>query len=237
MGYGRKHAELYDAVFTSRGKDWSAEAATVAGIALARRPGAQSLLDVACGTGAHLAAFAGHFAHVEGVEPAAAMREIAERRVPGLVVHPHDMREIAVDREFDVVTCLFYAITYMPTPADLTAAVAAMARCLAPGGVLVIEPWWTPDRFIDGYVGGHLVEERDRVVSRVTHSVREGDRVRMTIDFTIADHTGVDAFRETEVVSLFGPDDYRRAFEHAGLVGEHLPGWAAGTGLHVARRA
>ncbi|MCP2167706.1 class I SAM-dependent methyltransferase [Goodfellowiella coeruleoviolacea] len=236
MGYGRKHAELYDAVFVSRGKDWAAEADAVAEVALDRCPGARSLLDVACGTGAHLAAFAGRFAHVAGVEPAEAMREIAESRVPGLVVHPHDMREIAVDREFDVVTCLFFAVTYMPTPEDLATAIAAMARCLAPRGVLIVEPWWFTDRFIDGYVGGHMSKEDGRVVSRITHSVREGDRVRMTIRFVVADRTGIDGFTETEVVSLFTEDDYHRAFQRAGLVGEYLPGWVNGTGLFVAQR-
>ncbi|WP_199444326.1 class I SAM-dependent methyltransferase [Umezawaea beigongshangensis] len=236
MGYGRKHAELYDVVFADRGKDWAAEAAAVTEEVRRRNPGAASLLDVACGTGAHLAAFAEHFAHVEGVEPAAAMREVAEERLPGLVVHPHDMRAVSAGREFDAVTCMFFAITYMPTPDDLATAVAAMARHLAPGGVLVVEPWWFEDRFIDGYVGGHLVKQEGRVIARLTRSVREGDRVRMTIRFVVADANGVDEFTETEVVSLFTEDDYHRAFALAGLVGEYLAGWCGGTGLFVAQR-
>lgn len=236
MGYGRKHAELYDVVFADRGKDWAAEAGSVAEEVRRRNPGASSLLDIACGTGMHLAAFAGHFAHVEGVEPAADMAELAEKRVSGLVVHPQDMRELAVGRQFDVVTCMFFAVTYMPTPDDLAVAVQAMAAHLTPGGVLVVEPWWFEDRFLDGYVGGHLVKEDGRVISRVTHSVREGDRVRLTIRFVVADADGIDEFTEVEVVSLFTEADYRRAFDLAGLTAEYLPGWSSGTGLFVAQR-
>jgi SAM-dependent methyltransferase len=229
MGYGRKHAELYDVVFADRGKDWAAEAASVAEEVRRRNPGASSLLDVACGTGMHLAAFAGYFAHVEGVEPAADMAELARTRVPGLVVHPQDMRELTAGRQFD-------AVTYMPTPDDLAVAIQAMADHLAPGGVLVVEPWWFEDRFLDGYVGGHLVKEDERVISRVTHSVREGDRVRLTIRFVVADADGIDEFTEIEVVSLFTEADYRRAFDLAGLAAEYLPGWRSGTGLFVAQR-
>ena len=75
-----------------------------------RLPAAKSLLDVACGTGAHLETFAKLFEHAEGLEFAPAMREIAERRLPGLAVHGGDMRGFDLGRAFDAVTCLGNAV-------------------------------------------------------------------------------------------------------------------------------
>lgn len=224
MSYSDDHAEFYDVVFLSRGKDFAAEAKHLAALITARRPDAGTLLDVACGTGAHLEAFAHHFAHVAGVEPAEPMRRLAQARPGVTAVHPGDMRDFAVDGTFDAVTCLGFALGYMPDADALDAAVAHMARHLTPGGVLVVEPWWSPERFLDGYVGGHLVREDGRVISRVTHSVRDGLTTRMTIHFTVAGPAGVRQFSEVETQTLFTDEQYQRAFERAGCSAERVPG-------------
>ena len=226
MAYSHAHAELYDVVFRSRGKDWAAEAAQITAMIRARRPDARTLLDVACGTGAHLEGFATTFDHVEGVEPAEAMREIARERLAGVEVHPSDMREISLLRTFDAVTCLGCAVAYMPDSAALDIAIARMAAHLVPGGVLVVEPWWTPETFLDGYVGGHLMRENGRVVSRVTHSTRRGDATHMRIHFVVADAAGIRQFHEDEVNTLFTTEQYRGAFERAGCAFERVPGAA-----------
>ena len=49
-----------------------------------------------------------------------------------------------------MVTCLFSAVGYMTTEADLDAAVANMAQHVRPGGVLLVEGWITPDAFLPG---------------------------------------------------------------------------------------
>ncbi|GAA4423383.1 class I SAM-dependent methyltransferase [Actinokineospora soli] len=224
MSYSDDHAEFYDVVFLSRGKDWVAEAKELTGLVKARRPGADSVLDVACGTGAHLEAFAEHFAHVAGVEPADAMRRLAQDRPGVRAVHPGDMRDFTADRAYDAVTCLGFAVGYMPDEAALDAAIAHMARQLVPGGVLVVEPWWSPEKFLDGYVGGHLVREDGRAISRITHSVRDGDKSRMTIAFTVAGPGGVRQFHEVETQTLFTDGQYLRAFERAGCPAERVAG-------------
>jgi len=51
-----RSARYYDAIYSF--KDYAAEAAAVSARILAHRPDAATLLDVACGTGAHLVHFA-----------------------------------------------------------------------------------------------------------------------------------------------------------------------------------
>jgi predicted TPR repeat methyltransferase len=50
-------AAFYDALYAGRGKDYRAESESLAERIRGLRPGAVSLLDVGCGTGAHLAEF------------------------------------------------------------------------------------------------------------------------------------------------------------------------------------
>lgn len=222
MTYGPEHAELYDLVFHSRGKDYVAEADAVTALVRDRRPAAASLLDVACGTGAHLARFAERFDEAVGVELERPMIEVASGRLPGVAVYQGDMRDFDLGRTFDAVICLGNAVSCMLSTADLDTAVARMAAHLETGGVLVAEPWWFPANFIDGYVGGHLVRQDGRVITRMTHSVREGDTTRMEIRFLIADADGFREINETLVTSLFTPEEYAAAFERAGCAVEFV---------------
>lgn len=235
--FGTEHATVYELTYRHRGKDWEDEARDVTAIVRELRPGASSLLDMACGTGAHLAEFARHFDHTEGVEIAPAMRRRALDRVPpATVVHAGDMRTVRLGRRFDAVTCLFTSAAFLPTVADLATALDRMAGHLVPGGVLVVEPWYFPETFIDGYLGGDLVRLPDRVVSRVSHSVRRADATHLHVEWTVADASGIRRFTELEVMSLFTREQYLAAFDLAGCDVDYRPGWLTGRGLFVAVR-
>ncbi len=70
-------------------------------------------------------------------------------------------------RTFDIVTCLFSAIGYVKTLDNLTRAVQCMVHHLTPGGVLVIEPWFTPDTRYAPSVHAELVDEPNLKIARV----------------------------------------------------------------------
>ncbi|CAM5444772.1 hypothetical protein SCALM49S_05936 [Streptomyces californicus] len=172
--YSARHAEIYDHIHAARGRDWDAEADAVARLVFERRPGARSVLDVACGTGAHLRRLREHFPVAEGLELSGTMREIAAARLPGSTVHRGDMRDFDLGTEYDAVLCMCFSMGYMASTVELAAAARSLARALAPGGVVVAEPWWFPEQFLDGFVTGSVAESDGLVVSRVSRSVREG---------------------------------------------------------------
>ncbi|WP_308258713.1 class I SAM-dependent DNA methyltransferase [Saccharothrix obliqua] len=235
-GYSERHAEVYEDVLTDRGKDWAAEAALVARLVREVCPDAASLLDVACGTGAHLASFRAEFGDVAGVDASHAMLGRAAARLPGVPLAVGDMRDFTLGRTFDVATCLCFAIAYMPGTAELERAIGRMAAHVRPGGVLVVEPWWFPERALDTHVAGHVLREPDRVVSRVTRSVRDGRVTRMEVRIVVAEPSGVRGFTEFEVVSLFTPDEYLTAFRAAGCTPRFRPDEPNGRGLFIATR-
>ncbi|MET9096661.1 class I SAM-dependent methyltransferase [Streptomyces cyaneofuscatus] len=234
--YGHELADVYESIYRSRGKDWSDEAAQVHALIRERNPSAQSLLDVACGTGAHLASLVPHFVESAGLEISEAMRERAGRRLPGVPVHAGDMRDFDLARTFDAVTCMFCSIGYLSTVEDMRNAIGAMARHLSPGGVLVIEPWWFPERFIEGYVAGDLAQEKGRTITRVSHSVRHGRTTVMEVRFTVGDASGIRDFTEVDLLSLFTREEYEDAFRDAGCRVEYLEGPPTGRGLFVGVR-
>ncbi|MGC5011923.1 class I SAM-dependent DNA methyltransferase [Streptosporangium sp. DT93] len=230
--YEAELADVYDAIYAGRGKDYEAEAATVAELVRERLPGASSLLDVACGTGSHLRFFAGLFDHVEGLELSADMLAVARTRMPDVPAHEGDMRDFALGRTFDAVTCMFSSIAYMRDDRELAAAVATMAAHLNRGGVLVVEPWWFPGSFLPGYVAGDVVTVDGRTLSRVSRTVREGDASVMEVHYVVADAaTPVRHFTVTHVNTLFTRERYEDAFAAAGLKVDYIEGGPSGRGL------
>lgn len=230
MQYALNHAELYDVVFRSRGKDFGDEATELANIVRSRVPGATTLLDVACGTAAHLETLAELFDHIEGVEYAEGMLQVARRKLPDVALHADDMRTFDLGRTFDAVICMGNSVACMSTVDELNTAVARMAAHIAPGGALIIEPWWFPDNFLDGHVGGHTVVDGGQVISRVTHSSKQGNRTRHEVKFVVADSAGIREFTDVLVVSLFTREQYADAFERAGCSAELIDGFSLDTG-------
>ncbi|RII07929.1 dTDP-3-amino-3,4,6-trideoxy-alpha-D-glucopyranose [Streptomyces sp. YIM 130001] len=234
--YDHEVAEVYDEVYRGRGRDFASEAEEVHRLVTERCPQASSLLDVACGTGAHLRSFADIFKHVEGVELSAGMLGVARSGLPGVPVHQGDMRDFSLDRRFSVVTCMFSSIGHTRTTAELRAALSRFARHLEPGGVIVVEPWWFPDTFLDGYVTGDVINGNRRTVARLSHSRREGKgSSRVTVHFAVTDpEAGLHHVTEEYPVSLFEQADYEEAFRAAGCPADYITGGPHGRGWFVA---
>lgn len=236
--YGPEYLDVYEVTHRNRGKSWHDEAVDISARIRERCADATSLLDVACGAGTHLQTFVTQFDRVAGIEPGVAMRKLAQQRMPDVPLYEGDMRDLRLDTTFDAVTCLFCAISCMTTVADMRAAVASMARQLNPGGVLAIEPWWFPERFLDGWVGGDLVaEDGRRTLARVSRSTLEGRATRMEERWLIGDETGFKEVRHVTMLTLFTRDEYERAFLDAGCTVEFVEEWLTGRGLFLGVRS
>jgi dTDP-3-amino-3,6-dideoxy-alpha-D-glucopyranose N,N-dimethyltransferase/dTDP-3-amino-3,4,6-trideoxy-alpha-D-glucopyranose N,N-dimethyltransferase len=233
--YGADLVEVYELVHRGRGKDYSAEADTVARHVRAQKPDADSLLDVACGTGAHLRCFQDRFSQVEGLELSDPMRAAAGHLMPGTTVHAGDMRTFDLGRTFDAITCMFGSIGYATTTAELERTLRRFARHLVPGGVVAVDPWWFPETYVDGYVSADVVTVEGQTVARVSHSAREGAASRMAVHYVVAGAaSGARHFVEDHLISLFTREQYEASFAAAGFAVEYIEGLHSGRGLFVA---
>lgn len=98
---------------------------------------------MACGTGGHIPHLR-EFYKVEGLDLDRGMLDIANSKHSDVAFHHGDMVDFDLRRQFDVVVSLFSSIGYVQTPDRLALAVRNMARHVRPGGVLIIEPYFSP---------------------------------------------------------------------------------------------
>ncbi|MFW5933555.1 MAG: class I SAM-dependent DNA methyltransferase [Actinomycetota bacterium] len=235
-------AGWYDAINEAAGKDYAAEAGAVLEvIAELRGAGPTSLLDAACGTGRHLEAFAGEVDDVAGLDVSPEMLSIASGRLGADVpLHEADLRDFDLGRTFDAVVCLFSSIGHVADGDELDRAVTALARHVAPGGVLVIEPWLTPDRVRPGGMRSLDSAETDEgVVARAATSREVGGVLLVEFGWAVATTGGVATLEERHHLPLFTRERYLASVEAAGLVAswrDDVTALRTGRGLLLGRR-
>ena len=111
-------------------------------VALARGHGlhGRRVLDVGCGTGSSVLPLLSQGFAVTGVDRSAGMLEVARERLgEAIELVQADMRELPCLGAFDLVACLDDGVNHLLTGADLQAALASMARNLAPGGLVLFD--------------------------------------------------------------------------------------------------
>lgn len=228
-----RSAHLYDTVYQAMGKDYAAEARTIHEMANKyKKTGGNTLLDVACGTGLH-AGFLAEFYQVEGLDIAADMLAVAREKHPSIPFHRGDMRKFNLHRQFDVVTCLFSAIGYMKTFAQLEQAVGSMSRHLLPGGVLFVEPWFTPEDWHTGSVHASFIDQTELKIARMNLSGRKGNRSYFDFHFLVGTPRGVEYFTEHHALTLFTGEEYLAAFRAGNLEVFHDAEGIYGRGLYI----
>lgn len=101
---------------------------------------ARSVLDLGCGTG-QLAARLSEGRHVVGVDPAAAMLEIARQRPQGERVNwvEADARRVRLEQRFDLVVLTGHAFQVFLTSEDQRAVLLTIAKHLAPAGRFIFD--------------------------------------------------------------------------------------------------
>jgi ubiquinone/menaquinone biosynthesis C-methylase UbiE len=228
-----KSAPWYDLIYSF--KDYAGEVDRLRAMLAARawRP-VRRLLDVACGTGEHLR-FLKEFFEVEGIDLNEDMLAVARAKLPDVPIHVGDMLDFDLGRRFDAVVCLFSAVGYLRNEDELQTAMARMARHLEPGGLLIVEPWITPEKVEPDRLHGLYVDRPEVKIARMTDSRVEGRATVMDMHHLVHTRRGVEYFVERHELTLFTHDEYVRSLEAAGLEVDSDPQGLIGRGLYFGR--
>ena len=227
-----KSAQYYDEIYASVEKDYAAEVSKAHKIIQKyKKSKGKSLLDVACGTGAHAGLLSKYY-QVEGLDLDPKMLSVAKKKHPKIRFHQGDMTDFDLGRQYDVIVCLFSSIGYVKTKSRLQKAIKNMSKHLLPGSVLVIEPWFTPKQWHPRRASMTQVNKPDLKIVRMSYSGQKGKISTIEFQYLIGTSKGIEHNVEIHELGLFTHREYMDAFKAARLNVTHDPE-GFGRGLYI----
>ena len=158
---------------------------------------------------------------------------VARQNYPDTPFHQADMVDFDLKRQFDILTCLFSSIGYVKTTTRLNQAIQTMTRHLVTGGVLLVEPWFTPEQWHAGKVSGMFIEEPNLKIARMNISEVNGRLSFFDFHYMVGTPEEINYFTERHELGLFTNEEYLEAFRLAGLEVLHDPDGIYGRGLYI----
>jgi SAM-dependent methyltransferase len=229
-----KSATFYDRIYAQ--KDYKAEVETlIPTIRENLESGGDRLLDAACGTGHHLHYLKQHFS-VEGLDINPQLLEYARQRNPNVPFHQGDIMDFDLDHRFDIITCLFSSIGYVKTLDNLSKSLQCMSHHLVPGGLLIVEPWFTPDQWMPRTTHALFIDEPELKIARINTSFVKGTLSYFDLHYLIGTPQGTEHFVERHELGLFEIEETLDAFAKAAFEVQYDDEGLTGRGLYLAKR-
>jgi SAM-dependent methyltransferase len=229
-------AEYYDLIYAAF-KDYAAEASQIATLLRRLNPRCHTVLDVGCGTGEHARLLAAEGFAVDGLDIEPAFVRMASLKHPTGRFVVADMSDFHLPERYDALLCLFSSIGYLRTLDRVTRALVCFREHLAPGGVVLVEPWFAPGVLDPNKRFTHTGDSGGIRVSRHSRTEIDGMVSRLLFDYEIDDHGDIRRVSEVHELGLFTAEEQLQAFCDAGLDVRHDPEGTTGRGLFIARMA
>ena len=228
-----KLAQVYDILFAAWGKDYLSESQQLHSIVQRyKRSSGDALLDLGCGTGEHMRHLQSNY-QVTGLDSCYEMVELGKQKLPRVKFYNTDMVNFDLGQQFDVIISLFSAIGYVKTLSRLCQTMASIRKHLCPGGVVIIEPWYSPEEFEDHRHDALFGERGSTKACRMRESLVKDNVVRITEHILISTDLQVIHLTTKHVFGLFTLSDFLTAFEKSCLQVHRVEKGLTGRGLYV----
>ncbi len=232
-------AQWYDAIYSF--KDYKAETDKILALLREKRPQAKTLLDVACGSAEHDRYLAQHY-QVDGIDLEPEFIKIAAGKNPAGRYRVADMSAFDLGRSYDIILCLFSSIGYLRTLDKVEQALHCFKRHLAPGGLLLVEPWFTPSTWNPTHPATMLTAEgkgegEGFSICRMTETGQAGTLSFFTCHYLLAQGKAVQYFTERHELGLFTVEEMTAAFQQAGFAVTYDEQGLIGRGLYLATQS
>ena len=229
-------AQWYDALYSF--KDYKAETDQLLALLSEKRPNAKTLLDVACGTAEHDRYLSEHY-QVDGIDLEPEFIHIAAAKNRAGRYTQADMSSFDLDRTYDIILCLFSSIGYLRTLDRVGQALQCFKRHLALGGLLLVEPWFTPASWNPEHPATMLTAEGKGEgegwrICRMTETGQAGNLSFFTCHYLVGQGKGVKYFTEYHELGLFTVEEMTAAFRQAGFTVTYDEAGLIGRGLYLA---
>lgn len=192
MAIFSNYARYYDLMYQD--KDYVGEAQFIQRLIQTYAPATTTILELGCGTGNHAMLLAKEGYQVHGVDLSQEMlgyaNERCDRLSPALATRLQfsqgDLRQVRLDRKFDVVLSLFHVMSYQTNNEDLLAAFETAKAHLVPGGILIFDVWYGPAVLSEPpTVRIKRLEDQSIQVTRIAEPVMEPNKNLVDVNYHI----------------------------------------------------
>ncbi|MCP4139902.1 MAG: class I SAM-dependent methyltransferase [Chloroflexi bacterium] len=227
-----KTAKYYDLIYAF--KDYEKEAKDIKDLIKKEHPTAKSILDVACGTAEHAKYLSREF-QIDGIDMEPEFVEIAQSKISTAQFWQADMSDFSLPQRYDVVQCLFSSIGYLQEEQQVVDALICFKNHLNPNGIILVEPWFTPEQWIVGSPHMVTVDLPDLKISRMNTSGLDGKISKIHFHYLIGKPERVEHLTEDHNLALYTVDEMLSFFEEAELNVHYDPDGIFGRGLYIAK--
>ncbi len=225
-------SEFYDLIYSF--KDYQKESTNIVDIIKLRHPNCKSLLDIGCGTAEHHKYLKEAYT-LDGIDLNPKFIEIAKTKNEHGNYWIADMRNFALNKNYDVILCLFSSIGYLKRLDDIVSALKCFAAHLNPNGMVIVEPWFTPVNYYPGRIGMLAYDKNEIKICRMTQSNLEDDLSVLDIQYLVGTpQQGLKHFSEKHELRLTSNAEMITAFKLAGFNVEFDENGLIGRGLYYA---
>jgi ubiquinone/menaquinone biosynthesis C-methylase UbiE len=230
-------ASYYDELYSALGKDYPKEVKKInAFIKKHIKTKGKNLLDVGCGTGHHAGLLNERY-QVNGLDLDPNILSVAREKHPNIRFYQGNMIDFKLNKSYDIIISLFSSIGYVQNKNNLNKTLINLTNHLNSGGIMLIEPWFSPDEWNPGRVFTLHVNQPELKITRMSHSSQKGNLSILEFQYLIGTKKGIEHRIETHKLGLFYKKDYLNAFQKAGLKFIHDPKGLDGRGLYIGIKA
>lgn len=223
-------SDYYDLIYSF--KNYEEESQKIRDVIKKERPGqGLTLLDIGCGTGEHHIYLKKHYS-VDGIDLNPQFIKAAQLKNPNGTYSVANMIDFKLNKQYDVITCLFSSIGYLANMTEITMALKCFHKHLAPGGLLLLEPWFTADNWRPGKVHMLSSDTAEHKICRMGIGHLQGDYSLLHFHYLLAlPGEGIKHFFEEHKLRLTSHNEMKQAltasgfnmhFDEYGLIGRGL---------------
>ena len=177
----------------------------------------EKLLDVACGTGSHLAYLQSSF-ECTGIDLNELMIKQAGKKCTECKFHVADMRTFQVDSKFDVITCMFHSMNHLPTIADLKKTLINFFDHLESGGIVIMEIIHGREYFLNNSTHSRISKKDNLKIKRTANLMLEGNILIFDGHYEIFNHdTKIKDIDHKHKLRIFEKEEVLSALEAVGF--------------------
>jgi SAM-dependent methyltransferase len=227
-------ATLYDLIYSH--KNYQKEAGEIVAMINARHPACRSILDVGCGTAEHHRYLKNEFP-TDGLDINEEFIDLARTKNEAGRYYVSDMADFHLDKKYDVILCLFSAIGYVGAPERMIATFKCFYEHLNDDGLVILEPWFTPESWYDGRLHMLTYDKQDLKICRMNRSETDGRLSVVDFHYLVATpEKGVGHFVERHQLTLYSRDEMTHFFREAGFEIQYDEKGLIGRGMYFATK-